>query len=283
MKTRNFALCALGLAAAITFGGAATASAQATSQTRIPVRKDDPAQQPVRVDTVRLQGRTDTVIVRTRPDTVVRTVVGPTRYDTVTLAPPLQRLPSAYFGLGVGVAMPMNNWRNTTKDGFGLQAQAGWFPNNGTIGIRGDVNYSWLNKRETDCKPCADPRILAGSLDLLARFPLDRTSKLNPVVYILGGGGLDKIFDFIPYRNSDNKVVTAGSSTQLSSATVYPALGVTAASRGTKSMFFHYEGGAGLDVTLGGLHAFVETKYSTLNTTNGNSHYWPTIVGLKFY
>ena len=282
MKTRNFALCALGLAAAITFGGAATASAQATSTTRIPVRKDEP-QQTVRVDTVRIQGRVDTVMVRSRPDTVIRTVTGPTRYDTTMVLPPLQRLPGLYFGLGGGIAMPMNNWRNTTKDGFGLQAQAGWFPTNGTIGIRGDVNYSWLNKRETDCKPCADPRILAGSLDLVARFPLDQRSKLNPVVYIMGGGGLDKIFDFIAYRNTDNKVVTAGSATQLSSATSYPDLGVTAANRGTKSLFFHYEGGAGLDVQLGGLHTFVETKYSTLNTINGNSHYWPTIIGLKFY
>ena len=281
MKNRNFALCALGLAAAITFGGAATASAQATSTKRIPVRKDEP-QQPVHVDTVRIQGRTDTVMVRMRPDTVVR-MVDRVRYDTTMVMPPLMRLPTAYFGLGAGIAMPMNNWRNTTKDGFGLQAQAGYFPKNGTIGIRGDVNYSWLNKRETDCKPCADPRILAGSLDLVARFPLDQRSKLNPVVYILGGGGVDKIFDFIAYRNTDNKVVTAGTATQLSTATSYPGLAVTTASRGTKSSFFHYEGGAGLDVSLGGLHTFVETKYSTLNTINGKSHYWPTIFGLKFY
>ncbi len=280
MKTRNFVLCALGLAAAITFGGAATASAQARSDRSIPVRKDMPAE--VRVDTIRLPGRVDTVMVRGRTDTV-RMTVDRMRYDTVMQMLPLQRLPGLYFGLGGGLAIPMNNWRNTTKDGFGLQAQAGYFPMNGTIGIRGDVNYSWLNKRETDCKPCADPRILAGSLDLVARFPLDQRSKLNPVVYILGGGGVDKIFDFIAYRNTDNKVVTAGESTQLSSATLYPSLGVTSANRGTKSLFFHYEGGAGLDVSLGGLHTFVETKYSTLNTINGRSHYWPTIIGIKFY
>jgi hypothetical protein len=278
MKTRNFALCALGLAAAITFGGATAASAQATSTTRIPVRKDE-GPQTVKVDTVRLPGRVDTVMVRTRPDTVIRTVTGPTRYDTTMVLPPLQRLPGLYFGLGAGVAMPMNNWRNTTKDGWDLQAQAGWFPANGTIGLRADVNWAMLHKRETDCPACPNPRILAGSADLVARFPLDQRSKLNPVIYILGGGGIDKIMDFLPYRNTDNKIVTAGEETYLT----YPGLTLTTATRGTKSTFFHYEGGAGLDVSLGGLHTFVETKYSTLNTVNGNSHYWPTVIGLKFY
>src|SRR5215210_5055958 len=67
MKTRNSALCALGLAAALTLGGAVTAAAQDTtrarSQTRIPVRKDQPAPVQALVDTVTI----------TRTDTVVRT------------------------------------------------------------------------------------------------------------------------------------------------------------------------------------------------------------------
>jgi len=276
MKTRNFALCALGLAAAITLGGAATASAQATSTTRIPVRKDEPV--PVRVDTVRIQGRTDTVMVRVRPDTVIRTVER-VRYDTVQLVPPLQRLPKWYFGLGAGVAIPMNNWRNTTKDGWALQAQGGWFPENGTLGLRGDLNYSLLSNRDTDCPNCPNPNLTALSGDVLARFPLDQRSKLNPVIYILGGGGVTWISDFLPYRNTDGKIVTAGEHTVIT----YPGLTLTTVTRGDESTFWHYEFGSGIDFTLGGLHPFVETKYSTINTHNGNSHYWPTILGLKFY
>ena len=80
MKTRNFALCALGLAAAISFGGAETASAQAKSQKRIPVRKEAPPAEVPKVDTVRIvsvetvtvRSRPDTVTIRTRPDTIVR-------------------------------------------------------------------------------------------------------------------------------------------------------------------------------------------------------------------
>ena len=130
MKTRNFALCALGLAAAITIGGAETASAQAASQKRIPVRKDAPAEAAmpahvdtiriVRVDTVTIRGRTDTVTMRMRPDTVIQMQMLP-----------LQRLPGLYLGLGGGVAIPMNNWRNSTKDGGAVQGILGWFPKDG--------------------------------------------------------------------------------------------------------------------------------------------------------
>src|SRR5690349_7925158 len=101
MKTRNSALFALGLAAAITLGGAVTAAAQDTtrtrarSQRRIPVRKDQPAAAVApRVDTVTVT-RTDTV-VRTRTDTVTVT-----RVDTVTRIEelPLQPLGAFQFGI----------------------------------------------------------------------------------------------------------------------------------------------------------------------------------------
>src|SRR5689334_3775008 len=99
MKTRNSALYALGLAAAITLGSAFEANAQAT--TKKPTRRARPAQRiPVRKDVPVQAAKTDTVIV-TRVDTVtvrrVDTLTGPTvmRYDTVTrmVYPPLQRLP----------------------------------------------------------------------------------------------------------------------------------------------------------------------------------------------
>src|SRR3954471_579036 len=114
MKTRNSALYALGLAAAITLGGAVSADAQAkkttprrraTPQQRIPVRKEVPA--PAKTDTV-IVTRVDTVPVRR-----VDTVSGPTvmRYDPGTrmVSPPLQRLPGLFFGLGAGANIPMND------------------------------------------------------------------------------------------------------------------------------------------------------------------------------
>ena len=282
MKTRNFVLSALGLSAAITFGGAETASAQAKSQTRIPVRKDAPPMEMAKSDTVYIRtkpdtvmmmGRTDTVTVRMRPDTVMQMQMLP-----------IQRLPGVYFALGGGVAVPMNNWRNSTKDGPSVQGQLGYYPMNGAIGIRIDGLANFFGHRNTDCPQCPSPRLYEGNADLTLRFPLDRTSHLNPVLYFMGGGGLDKFTDFLPYVNSDNKTVTAGGDTYLA----YPGLLLSTTStaanfRGDKTLFYNYNAGAGLDFTALDLHFYVESKFTTINTTNGNSHYFPITAGLKFY
>lgn len=279
MKTRNFSLCALGLAAAFTLGGASTASAQARSDTRIPVRKDAPAEV-VRVDTVRIV-RVDTVSLRGRVDTVTTV-----RYDTTRVMQmlPIQRLPQLYFGLGAGVAVPMGNWRNSTKDGPSVQAMLGYFPGDGALGVRIDGLANFFGRRETDCLSCPKPKLYEGNADLVLRFPLDRTSKLNPVLYFLGGGGLDKFTDFLPYRNSKGQTVSAGGDTYLS----YPGLPLSTSPsaanfRGDKTLFFNYNVGAGMDFNLGPAHMYVESKYTTINTTKGNSHYWPITAGFKFY
>jgi len=276
---KNYLLCALGLAAAISFGGAA-ASAQATSDKRIPIRKDvgtAPAAA-AKTDTVQLPGRVDTLMVQGPVRTV--TVM---QHDTTTVVQverlKTQRLPGVYYGLGAGVPIPMNSWTNSTKAGPAVQGLIGWFPHDGALGVRADVVGSFMSHRATDCPLCPDPRIYSGSADLVLRFPLDRKSTLNPVIYFLGGAGLAKITDFLPYTNTDGKIVTAGSNTYLA----YPGLNLSQASAGNASWFLNVEAGAGLDFNAGPAHLFVESRYSTLGTTNGGSHYWPTLAGFKFF
>jgi hypothetical protein len=277
MKTRNFALCALGLAAAITFGGAATASAQARSQTRIPVRKEQPVAAPPVVDTIRIV-RVDTVMRPGRVDTVTVRV---TRTDTVTQMQmlPVQKLPGVYFGVGAGVAIPYGSFRNSNKDGPIVNAQLGWFPKDAALGIRLNGDAAFFGARETDCPACPSPRHYSGSGDLLLRFPLDRTSKLNPVLYFLGGGGIDKFQNFLPFRNKSGKVVSAGNDTYL----LYPGIGAAAATSGTKGLFYHWDAGAGFDFNVGAAHMFVESKFIAVNTTNGPTRYVPIMAGFKFY
>jgi hypothetical protein len=281
MNFRNSASFALGLAAAISFGGVSTASGQDTtrtrSQTRIPVRKDDGQPAPVsHTDTVTVT-RTDTVVVR-RADTVTVT-----RTDTVSRVEelPLQRLPGFFFGIGAGVATPMNNWRNLTKDGPDIHAHLGYFPGASPLGIRADANYAMFGRRETDCASCPQPKLFSGSADLVLRMPLERKSRINPVFYVMGGGGVDRFSDFIPYVNSENKIVTAGKNTYLAAPGITPPL--TAAAAGDKSLFYHWDVGPGLEFNLGPAHMFVEAKYTTIMTTNGNSHYWPIVAGFNFY
>jgi len=283
MTTRTSAVYAIGLAAVLSLAGAATASAQvdtsrARSTTRIPVRKDDgrPTPPSPRTDTVTVRV-TDTLTVR-RTDTMTVT-----RVDTVTRVEelPLQRLPGFFFGLGAGVAVPMNNWRNSTKDGPDLHAHLGWFPGASALGIRLDGDYAMFGRRESDCPSCPKPKLISGSADLVLRFPLAQKAPLNPVFYVLGGGGLDKFTDFLPYKNSDGKIVTAGKDTYLNYPSITPPL--TSTTAGDKSLFYHWDVGPGVEFNLGPAHLFVEAKYTAINTTNGNSHYWPIVAGLNFY
>ena len=283
MKTHHFALCALGFASAITFAAASTASAQATSQKRIPVRKDTPAAEVMaKTDTVRLPGRVDTVMVRGRTDTVTMTVR--TRPDTVVRVQmemlPEQKLPGTYFQIGAGVSNPMNSFRNFLHSGPGVNAAIGWFPMNGTLGLRAGVDWASFAHRKTECNNCPDTKALAGSADVLARFPIDRKSPLNLVFYLLGGGGVDKFTDFVPFKNNAGVIVTAGEDTYLGTP---PGLGVTAANRGTQKIFYHYDVGAGFDFNVMSAHMFIETKYLAVGTNNGRSHYLPVTAGFKFY
>jgi hypothetical protein len=278
MKTRNSALFALGLAAAMTLGGAVTAAAQqdttgrARSQRRIPVRKDQgqPAAVAPRVDTVTVT-RSDTVIVR-RTDTVTVT-----RVDTVTKIEelPLQSLKSVQFGLGVGAALPTGDWRNVAKDGYDLHAHLGFFPGAGPVGLRIDGDWAAMGGRETDCANCPGAKLISGSANLVVRFPMDRKSPVNPQIYFLGGGGIDKFTDFTAYRTTEKspKIVTAGSDTYTGTGSI-----VTASTAGTKSSFYHWDFGGGIQLSK----VFIEAKYVSINTTGKNSAYVPILIGLNF-
>lgn len=279
MKTRKSALCAIGLAAAITLGGAASAAAQVTdttgrarSQTRIPIRKDQgQAATVTRTDTVTIT-RTDTVIMR-RTDTV--TVQ---RTDTVTRIEelPLQPLKSVQFGIFAGMDVPLAAWLTTAKLGPTVGVNLGFFPGAGPIGLRLGASYSSFGARETDCPQCSSTKLIAGDANLVLRFPLDRKSPVNPIIYFLGGGGVDKFTDFNPYRTGPRNVtiVHAGKDTYLS----YPNATLTAQAAGDKSLFYHYNAGGGFQ--LG--RFFMEAKYASINTVNGQSAHVPIVVGLNF-
>jgi len=273
MKTRNSALYALGLAAAITLGGAMSADAQTKTRTRrrvtpkqqIPIRKDVPVQ--TKTDTV-IVTRVDTVTLRGRVDTVTTTMM---RYDTVTrmVYPPLAKLPGLFFGLGAGADIPMNDIRGVVKDGLAGQAQLGYFPGTSPIGIRVDGTYGKLGARETDCRTCSSPKLWTVGGDVILRMPLDRTSKLNPVLYVFGGGGYAKFSDVATYQT----LVAGGNG------------GVDFRSEGN----LYYDVGPGVDFGFGGLHLYAEGKYMTINsgtqpgTTNQkNVHAFPVFGGLKF-
>ena len=266
MKTRNSALYALGLAAAITLGGAVSAGAQKKAPRRvrparsIPIKKDTPVA--MKADTITVT-RVDTVVVR-RTDTVTTTMM---RTDTVMrmVYPPLAPLPGFFFGLGAGADIPMNDIRGFVKDGPAGQIQMGYFPMNSPLGLRADATYGKLGARETDCRTCSSPKLLTVGGDVILRMPLDRSSKINPVLYVMGGGGYAKFSDVDARQNP-------------------AALNVNFRNEGN----LYYDVGPGVDFTLGGLHLYAEGKYMTIrsgtatNKRNGNIHLFPVFGGIKF-
>jgi hypothetical protein len=273
MKNRNSALVAIGLAAAITLGGAATALAQDTtrarSQTRIPVRKDQPAAAVARTDTVTIV-RTDTV-VQTRTDTVTVT-----RVDTVTRVEelPLQPLGTWQFGIGVGAAFPTADFRNVIHDGYDVHAHLGVFPGASAFGIRLDGDWVAFGNRDEGCSSCPGTKLIQGSANIVLRFPLDRKSPVNPQIYFLGGGGIDKFTDFTPYiTNDDRELVTAGKDTYTGAGSYARTTDLS-----DKSLFYHWDVGAG--ITLG--RFFIESKYVSINTDGDNTAYVPVTIGLNF-
>jgi hypothetical protein len=292
MKTRNSALYALGLAAAITFGGAVSARAQSTTtttttkkttrtkrttrhrvapKTQIPIRKDVPQQPMAMHDTVFVT-RVDTVTMRGRVDTVMATRM---QYDTVMrmMYPPLAKLPGVFFGLGAGVDQPMNNINAVVKAGWAGQAQLGYFPGTSPLGLRVDATYGQFHDRDTDCArigPCQNPKLFTAGGDVILRMPIDRTGHLNPVLYVFGGGGYAKISD-----------VTARQTTY--------AGGSNGGAYFSNNNNWYYDFGPGVDFTLGGLHLYAEGKYLTINTgtqpgavNQKNVHAFPIFGGIKF-
>jgi hypothetical protein len=272
MKTRKLVLYALGLAAAITVGAASTAGAQvkkrARSQKRIPVRKEVPAPAP-RVDTVTVT-RVDTVTVRST-DTVRTTVV---QYDTVTrmVYPPLQRLPGLFFGVGAGANIPMNNIRAVFKDGYALQGQVGYFPGVSPFGIRADATWGKINNYDTSCPGCESPNVWTVGGDVILRWPLDRSSKLNPVLYAFGGGGWSHFGDITVPQQVVNFGGSPNKQADVSGGHAY------------------WDVGPGVDFSAGNLHFYAEGRYMTIFTKakypgseNGHAHMFPVYAGLKFY
>jgi hypothetical protein len=201
MKLRIASPSTLGVAAALTFGIAAMAAAQATSQTRIPVQKEAPGEVvPAKVDTVTLY-RTDTTRIYST-DTVRLNVPGPvtvntvtvTHVDTVTLQPlmmPPKMNGGFYMGLGAGQSLPWSSIRSPNGTGAGAQLNVGWQGLKNFIGVRADENYVYYAENDDYQNLGPHPQVWNTNLDLKLQVPyLTHLWGYAPrfTVYAIGGG-----------------------------------------------------------------------------------------------
>src|SRR5215510_15756995 len=119
-----------------------TTARRPKSTQRIPIRKEQPGEVQLRVDTVysyktdtlRLPGRTDTV-------TVTRTV---TRVDTVQIPMPqiLTQIGGFYFGFGAGPALPTASFNDSDHPGWRIEGQVGVDPLGSWLGARLSAGYN---------------------------------------------------------------------------------------------------------------------------------------------
>jgi len=103
---------------------------------------------------------------------------------------------------------------------------------------------------------------------VILRLPLDRSSKLNPVIYAFGGGGWNS-FSSVDARQ------TAALGNCRAGVTFSPCF-----KNGGKA---YWDVGPGVDFSLGGLHLYAEGKYMTILAYGKNIHAFPVFAGLKFY
>jgi hypothetical protein len=160
----------------------------------------------------------------------------------------------------------MNNIRALVKDSWGVQGQVGYFPMNSPLGVRVDATYGRLKNRERDCPTCLSAKLFTIGGDLILRLPLDRTSKLNPVLYVFGGGGYAKFSSVDPRYTAFFRAPTE------------PLWNDTGKA--------YWDVGPGVDFSipgLGNLHFYAEGKYYTILTERKHVHVFPVYGGLKFY
>jgi len=178
--------------AAIFTLGASVASAQATSQKRIPITKEAPGEV-ARVDTVTVY-HTDTLRTEARVDTIHVTQTNTvTVHDTVMQSVPMvaKHIGGLYLGLGAGPNLPFGAIRTVNEPGAMGQVNLGWQSLNMPLGVRLDGSYTqFADNADYDfLGPRAD--MMTGNADLRLNLPLFNHFLGSSVImtpYLLGGG-----------------------------------------------------------------------------------------------
>lgn len=241
------------LAAALTLGAAAEASAQ------IPRGGKQPA--PCVCDTVRITVR-DTITVFRR-DTIRET-----RFDTVRVEPlPLPIVvPLAaggpYFGLGGGLTFPRSGGDfGNYEMGWNATGMFGYDFRGNPLGWRVDLSYDQFAERSNTAAAGADPTLFTVNGDLKFRLPFGATRRSH--LYAIGG---------ITYGRYKDMLV--GPRTEQNA----PPLPAGVVNQTTWTDEWGWNAGGGLALGLGRTAAlFVESRLINLEGS-----FIPLIAGLTF-
>jgi hypothetical protein len=279
MFNRNALLYVAG--AAIFTLGASVASAQTTSQKRIPITKE--ASGEVAHDTVTVY-KTDTLRTEPRVDTVRVTETNTvTRVDTVMQNVPMvaKHIGGVYVGLGAGPNLPFGAIRTVNNPGAMGQVNLGWQSLNMPLGVRLDGSYTQFsdNADYDYLGPKAD--MMMGNADLRLNLPVFNHFLGSSVImtpYVIGGGS------YLRYRELRMKLEEG------QTGGVGPQNAVIAGSNGITNSDWHdswgWNLGGGLAFHAGRKEIFVESRaihFTRDANRYGTSWSVPITFGINFF
>jgi len=296
MLNRNALLLVAGAAFFALDATAASAQARPTSTRRIPVSKEAPGEvTPPRVDTVTVY-RTDTLRMQGRTDTLRLT--GPTVmvHDTIVQSVPMtvRHFGGMYFGLGGGVALPYGAIRTVNQPGELAQAEVGWQPFSGLLGVRLDGTWNryarnpdYVNLGITGNK-VGRPMMWTGNAGLRLDIPffnatLGSSVRMRP--YLIGGGSYVHYSDLRMKLDADNGTTTAVGGFGGQHA-IFATDQNNTTTTGSDSDWGFY-GGGGLGFHAGKKEVFVESRGLSFQHASSDTFHrgWnvPLVFGVRFF
>lgn len=146
------------------------------------------------------------------------------------------------LGAALGAAIPLNDLANNFDTGFNLTGTVGVNPVGLPVGFRADAAYNQFGSKGL-------ANVKAKVADVSGNVVV-RTAGLGITPYAIGGVGVYHVSSSV--------------------------------SGGAASNHFGFNVGAGVDVPLSGLIAFIEARYNSISENGPATSYVPITVGLMF-
>ena len=155
------------------------------------------------------------------------------------------------FGVSAGAAVPVGDFGDGYKTGYGINGLIGIRVPASPVSFRGEVGYT-----RNDFKGGVDghTRIISGVANILLSASPGPTVVARP--YLIGGVG---IYNGKTSLDASNVEIDDGSDTK-----------------------FGLNGGVGVELPLSGISAFAEARFVSIFTEDRKTNYIPITVGIRF-
>lgn len=159
------------------------------------------------------------------------------------------------FGVSAGAAIPVSDFADAVKTGFNVSGHIGFKPGLSPVGLRLEGMYNQFQVKNSGGD--LDAKIIAGTGNIVI-MSAAAPGSIRP--YFIGGAGAYNLKLTSDALNGSYDSVTK----------------------------FGLNGGAGLDLALSGINAFVEARYHHVFTKNDqenvstNTGFVPVVVGVRF-